>query len=86
MVGRPSQVSGSDREDLPDIRERSEAHHKWSGGFTKCPRMVGGPAGFPGVVVSPCRVSGRGREPITGGGEAFPDVREWSEALTDVRE
>ena len=60
-VGSPSRMSGSGRESLTDVRERSETLpdvQDWSGI----------PSGCPGVVGRPSRMTGSGRD-------ALPDVR-----------
>ena len=84
VVGKPSRISGSCLENLPDGREWWEAItniREWSGGPTRYPvvvggalpdvrQMLGGPPRYLGVVSIPCRISGCGRL-------ALPDVREW---------
>ena len=47
-------------------REALPEVREWSGGLPGCP----------GVVGRPSRMSGSGRESLTGGREALPDVRE----------
>ena len=85
MVERPSRMSGSCREALPDVQ-------KWSGGPPGCPGVVGRPyrmsgsgreafrdgrkwsGGPPGCL----RVVGRPFQRSESGREALPDVCEWS--------
>ena len=78
VVGRHSQMSGSGRDDFPDVRV-------WSGGLPGCPRVVGRPSR---VVGRPSRISGSGRDASRvvekpsrmsrSGWEVLPNVREWS--------
>ena len=65
-------MSGSGREDLPDIRE-------WSGGPPGYPGVVGRPSRISRSGQETPRMS-------LCGWEALPDVREWWEALPVVRE
>ena len=60
--GRPSRLSGSGREALPDFWE-------WSGDPYRCLGVVGDPPGCPGVVGRPSWMSGSGQETL-------PDVQE----------
>ena len=64
VIGRPSWMSGSGGETLPNVRVRS-------GGPPGCLWWSGGPHRCPGVVGSLSGLSGSGRE-------SLPDVREWS--------
>ena len=85
-------MSGSSREDLPDVRKQLPVDRDWSGG----------PPGYPGEVGRPFRMTGSGREALSddrewsggpsgcpgvvlsltrmsgSGREALLDVREWS--------
>ena len=62
-------MSGSGQETIPDVRE-------WSRVFPDVWKWTGGPPKCPGVVGRSTRVSGSGREALTGVLEALPDVRE----------
>ena len=92
ISGRPSRLSGSGREALPDVQ-------KWSGGPPGCPGVVGWPSQMfesgrmtiPNVrewseALPDVRVwSGvpSGCPEVVGG---LPEVREWSSVLPNVRE
>ena len=81
-VGRPSQISGSGRETLPNVREWWEPlPDVWqlSGNPSECSREVGGPFGCSRVVWRPSRMSGSGREALLDVRDALPHVWEWSE-------
>ena len=72
----PPRLSGSGRESLSDVRERSEDFRvvrEWSGDLPGCPGVVGS---LSRMSRRPARMSGNVRK-------AFPDV--W-EALSAVRE
>ena len=84
VVGRPSQMSGSGREALPNVRE-------WLGNPPGCPGSL---HGCLGVVGSPSQKLGGPLECLglvrrlsqmsESGLEALPDVQELSKALPDV--
>ena len=57
VVGTPSQMSGSGREALPDVRE-------WSGGPPRCPGEVGRLSRMSWKGRGPSRMSGSGREAL----------------------
>ena len=63
VIKRPSRMSGSGREALPDVWGGREA-------LTDVQERSGVSPGFPGVVRSLSRMSGSVRK-------ALPDVREW---------
>ena len=72
MFARPSRLSGSDRETLPDVQE-------WSGDPPGCSGVVGWPTRMSG--------SGRETLPdVLIARETLPDVQEWSEILPNVPE
>ena len=64
MSGRPSQMSGSGREAVPDVRE-------WSKDYLECLRVVKRPTQMSKSGRRPSRMSGSGREAVL-------DVQEWS--------
>ena len=67
VVGRPSRISGSGREALPNSLKAHPDVQEWSG----CPSGRSGvPPECPGVVGRPSRMLGSGRESI-------PDARLW---------
>ena len=53
VVGRPSQMSGSGREALPDVWEESGDPSNGWGSFPGCPEVLGGPPKCPEVVGRP---------------------------------
>ena len=74
MVKRPSQKTGSSREALPEVRERSGGPpkvRKWSRFSPRGPGVVRRPPGGLRVIEMPSRRSWSGQEYI-------PEVRVWS--------
>ena len=63
IVGRPSQMSRSDRDALPYVCQLS-------GGLSGCSVVVDWPPGFAGMFGRPSRMSGSGRD-------ALSNVWEW---------
>ena len=81
MIGidrRPSRMSKSGWEALPDVRE-------WLGGPPGCPGVVGRPSRLSGSGERPSWMSGSCWEALLKVREALPDVHEGWEALPDVR-
>ena len=86
MSGMISQMSGSGRETLLDVREWWESLpdvREWSGRPPGCPGVVRKPYWLSGrpsrMSRRPSRMSGSGRETL-------PNAWEWWEALPDVLE
>ena len=71
MCGRPSQLSVSGRETLPDVRGWWEALLDVQEALPDVREWSGHPTGCPGVVGKPSRMFGSGQE-------ALPVVREWT--------
>ena len=86
VAGSPSQMSGSDREALPNVRKWREALpdvREWLGCPPKCPRVVGMPFRMSGEVGRPFQMSGSGWEALLdvwkwlGGPPGRPEVGCW---------
>ena len=73
VVKRPSQMSGSGLDALPDVRE-------WSRVYPECPGVVGRPSQLSVSGGRPFRssaVAGSVSQMCGSGREALPDVRDW---------
>ena len=86
MVRRPSEMSGSCRDAVTDVRESLPVVREWLGDHPSCLGVVGVHPGCPGVSERPSRMSGSGREALLEVWEGLPDVRELAETLLNVRE